>query len=250
MTVLCYHQVDDRIDFSWNRVSPGALERQMEILEELLLAGVPFSEAVGDGDGRKVGITFDDALAGAAEKGLDVLSRFGFRATLFVPTGWVGEMNRWETGLVGRRARHASWDALGRAAAAGWEIASHGVFHRDLTRLEDDECLRELESSREAIEKTLGVAARSVAWPFGRVNDGVIAAARRAGFRRGCLSSAGKAGDPFRVGRVGVRRIDTAADFRAKVGGGALYPLQLWKDRAASFCSRGTARFGPKKGSA
>ncbi|MFH1681274.1 MAG: polysaccharide deacetylase family protein [Candidatus Eisenbacteria bacterium] len=242
--VLAYHRVEPFGDLAWNRVSPDRFEKQMELLREEGLRGVPLRELL-EGEGRgDVAITFDDALASAVRHALPILRRFGFRATIFAPTAWVGRRNEWDTRLVGRAVRHASWEELSGAAAEGWEVGSHGHTHRDLTRLAGEgELRRELETSARLIAERIGRAPVTIAYPFGRTDDRVARAAADSGFSWGCLSyPEGEGGGPWRIGRVGVRLFDGDAEFLAKVKGGPLYPLQVAKDRIAHFCSLGTPR--------
>lgn len=241
MTILAYHQVDRRRDFAWNMIQPECLAGQMRILAERGCRGVPFREAVETDEEDLVGITFDDAMEGVVRYGLPVLRDFGFRATLFVPTAWVGKRNMWDSRLVGRRTRHAGWEDLSTAAAAGWEIASHGHTHRDLASLGAEELEKELLLSKNLIRERIGAETDSISWPFGRVNDKAAGAARRTGYRRGCISfAAANRGDPFRVGRIGVRRFDRRREFIAKLEEGPLHRFQVCKDRAAHFFSIAT----------
>lgn len=241
--VLAYHQVEQRADFAWNLVPPGRFERQMGLLLDRGYRGVTLREAMTGGGSGEVAITFDDGLCGVVRHALPVLRRFGFRATLFVPTGWIGRTNRWETRLAGRRNRHATWDELAEARDAGWEIGSHGHTHNDLAILPGAALREEMERSRSLIESGLGVAPESIAYPFGSAGGRVVDEARRAGFLHGCLAVPDRSsGDPLRVGRFGVRRFDTSADLLAKVEGGPLEAWQIVKDRIAHFVSLGTPR--------
>lgn len=246
--ILAYHQVDDRLDFAWNRVSPGRLRLQMAVLREGGFAGIPFCEAAEPGERRSIGITFDDAVAGVIRHALPILEEYGFRATLFLPTYWAGRKNLWDSVLAGRRTRHATWKELEKAVALGWEIGSHGRTHRDLTTLDERDLREELVESRREIENNLGVKVSSIAYPFGRADDRVVRLSSEAGYRFGCLAVPNAGDDPFRMGRVGVRRFDTIPDFRAKIEGGFLYPFQVFKDRVAHFCSRGTPLISQKGG--
>lgn len=242
--VLAYHQIDRRADFSWNRVSPERFARQMEALARRGLCAVPFREW-SEGEGGRPAVTFDDGLAGVVDHALPILEKLRFRATLFVPTAWIGRPNLWDTRLAGRRARHAEREGIRRAAEAGWEIGAHGHTHRDLTRLSDGALAEELRECRRILEETAGIRPESIAYPFGSVDDRVVAAVRAAGFSRGCLSMLRPGDrDPYRIGRIGVRRFDGDAEFLAKVEGGVLYPWQIAKDRIAQFCSLGTPRVG------
>ncbi|MBM3319341.1 MAG: polysaccharide deacetylase family protein [Candidatus Eisenbacteria bacterium] len=243
MRVLAYHRVEPPRDLSWNRVSPGRFERQMELLRREGFRGVPLRELLRSGGEREVAITFDDGLASAVRHALPVLARIGFQATIFVPTAWIGRPNRWDSRLVGRPVRHAAWEELEEAAAAGWEIGSHGHTHRDLTTLAEEEARAELETSRALLAGRIGNAPESIAYPFGRTNDRVARLAREAGYARGCISFMSRAArDPWRIGRSGVRLFDGDADFLAKVRGGPLETWQAAKDRLAHLFSLGTPR--------
>lgn len=240
--VLAYHQVDRRVDFAWNMLTPERLARQMALLARRGFRGTTFREAAA-GETGVLGITFDDALEGVVRHALPVIRSFGFRATLFVPTAWVGRRNGWDTRLAGRRTLHAGWDALARAAAEGWEIGSHGHTHRDLTLLPPAEAERELRLSRDLIRERTGDRADSIAWPFGQADRSLAEAAAAAGYLRGCLSVPdGAPGDPLRAGRIGVRRFEGDAEFLSKIEGGPLYRCQVWKDRVAHFVSLATPR--------
>ncbi len=244
--LLAYHQVNDRFDFAWNCVSPRALRNQMKVLRDRGLEGIPFREAALGETDRQVGITFDDAYACVIQYALPILTDFGFRATLFPAVQWEGRNNLWDSRLVGRRVRHASWKELEKAAALGWEIGSHGLGHRDLTTLGEDDLRNELVQSRQEIEERLDVEVISIAYPFGQTDDRVVRLAAEAGYRFGCLSVPNAGGDLFRLGRMGVRRFDTILDFQAKIGGGPLLPFQVIKDRIAHYCSRATPLISQK----
>jgi peptidoglycan/xylan/chitin deacetylase (PgdA/CDA1 family) len=73
----------------------------------------------GVGKAKRVALTFDDGPADMTDAYLEVLERFGARATFFV----VG------TACVARR------DALLRMVARGHEVAGHGFTHDAFTRM-------------------------------------------------------------------------------------------------------------------
>lgn len=89
-------------------------------------------------------------------------------------------------------------------AAAGHEIGWHTLRHYWLTRLQDAELERALTEAREAVGALAGAPLRSIAYPHGRADPRVAAAARRQGFDVGFTTDAGRfrAGDdPLRIGR-------------------------------------------------
>lgn len=91
---------------------------------------LPRSVLIRRGVGRqqRLALTFDDGPHEMTDAYLDVLDRFGARATFFV----VGE------------ACAAHPDAAARIAARGHEVAGHGFTHTSFTKLGADALLDEL----------------------------------------------------------------------------------------------------------
>jgi len=113
----------------------------------------------------RVALTFDDGPTSLTSEYLDVLARFGARATFFV----VGE-------LCARRP-----DAVTRMADAGHELAGHGYTHRRFTALST----RELESELWLTAALLPPSRRArplVRPPYGSVNGRSLLTCARAGF--------------------------------------------------------------------
>jgi peptidoglycan/xylan/chitin deacetylase (PgdA/CDA1 family) len=87
---------------------------------------------------------------------------------------------------------------------AGHEIGFHTLRHYQLTRLDDDELDRALAEGRDAVSAAAGAPLRTIAYPHGRADERVSAAARRHGFTAGFTTDAGRFGlgdDPLRIGR-------------------------------------------------
>lgn len=66
--------------------------------------------------------------------------------------------------------------------AWGWEVDSHTITHRDLTRLSAATVRRELVGSRDLLQRDLGVAVNFFCYPGGVHDAAVVAAVRRAGY--------------------------------------------------------------------
>ncbi len=123
-------------------------------------------------------VTFDDGYASAATHAAPVLAEHGFDATLFLSAGTEGgpDAQGEPASLEGRTM--LTWSQVEALADAGWDIAAHGMNHRDLTTLSDDEVEAEIVDSLAAIgqhvEATLGFS-----YPFGRLDERVQAIAAR-----------------------------------------------------------------------
>lgn len=85
--------------------------------------------------------------------------------------------------------RPMSWEQLREMHAAGYEIGSHGVHHRILSKLEQDEMFVELDQSRKALQRELGGNANMLAYPVGgptAFDPGVVETARQTGYVAAC----------------------------------------------------------------
>ena len=190
---LCYHAVSERwpADFA---VTPEELERQLQDVVDRGYRGVTFTEAVTQpSPGRVVAVTFDDAFRSVLELARPTLDRLGLPATMFAPTAFVGTerpmawpgIDDWLNSPYSSELVPLSWDELRELSAAGWEIGSHTRTHPRLTQLDDAELERELRDSKEECERQLGRPCTSIAYPFGDVDDRVVGATARAGYRAG-----------------------------------------------------------------
>ena len=70
-------------------------------------------------------------------------------------------------------------------AQAGFEIGFHTRDHRPLPELTDDELVRALDDGRAALEEVTGRRLTYLAYPHGRADERVAAAARAAGYTDG-----------------------------------------------------------------
>lgn len=84
--------------------------------------------------------------------------------------------------------RPMSWDQLREMRAAGMEIGGHGVHHRMLAKLPDDELRAEVDGCQARLTAELGAPAIAVSYPVGgpdAFDARVVEAVRAAGFRVG-----------------------------------------------------------------
>ncbi|HWB57325.1 MAG TPA: polysaccharide deacetylase family protein [Gaiellaceae bacterium] len=173
---------------------------------------------------RCVVVTFDDGFHSAL-RATEVLDRLGYPATVFVVTSfadsgeplcWPG-IEQWRHSHLADEVRPLRWNDLEKLRDAGWEIGSHTVTHALLTGLDGDRLARELRLSREAIARRFG-SCETVAYPYGRADDRVAAAARSIGYSAGCtLTGAHVIDEPYRRPRVGLSGADRGLRMRAQL---------------------------------
>jgi peptidoglycan/xylan/chitin deacetylase (PgdA/CDA1 family) len=220
--VLCYHAVSDGWDVAL-AVTPEQLAEQLELLVERGYRGVTFHEAVASElSAREVAITFDDGFASVLDRAFPILSSLGLVGTVFAVTDYAdsGRPFDWfeSTTVDEDEVRGLTWAELGQLADAGWEIGSHTRTHPRLAQLDDDALDEELRGSRKACERALGRPCRSLAYPFGDVDDRVVAATRAAGYEAAAALPVGAHGASALLWpRTGVYRKDSLRRFRLKI---------------------------------
>jgi peptidoglycan/xylan/chitin deacetylase (PgdA/CDA1 family) len=184
LPVLTYHSIDE----TGSPVSVAAAEflRQMQALASagwrtLSLDDFLRGRREGGWPARTFLLTFDDGYVNLLHAAVPIAARFAFTGIVFVASGRVGgvmsgpDEPRWTPPY-----RVLDWDGLRAVAAAGWTIGSHAHSHRRLPSLAEDDAVRELETSKAAIEDAIGARVAALAYPYGAVSASIerLAAAR------------------------------------------------------------------------
>lgn len=184
---------------TWFYVPEATFARQ---LEDLLAAGfAPIGLAdllaglrdPGRLPERAALVTFDDAFRSVRTVALPLLERFGFPATVFVPTDFVGGTNGFDRGAEPSEPL-CDWDDLRALEEAGVSIQSHGASHRRFSELPSGAVAAELVRSKWVLEERLGTRVEALAYPFGdsgRSPARTVAALERGGYRAAFLYKGG-----------------------------------------------------------
>jgi peptidoglycan/xylan/chitin deacetylase (PgdA/CDA1 family) len=183
--VLAYHAVGPTPagPRSHGFVPASLLERQLAFLASRRRVVTLGQSLVPPRDAGpvRVAITFDDAYKSVLARAAPALERYRFSATVFVPTAWIGDRNRWDP-PSDLELDLLSADELLELRARGFEIASHGHRHIDYARAGEREVREDLHASVEVLGELLGQRPRFLAYPYGRSTPAARDAAREAGF--------------------------------------------------------------------
>jgi peptidoglycan/xylan/chitin deacetylase (PgdA/CDA1 family) len=185
--VVVYHAIGciPRDAREWNGyVRPDRFAAQMEYLAErrtVVDLDALFEDDRPPGPPR-VAITFDDAYRSVLEHAVPVLRHFGFPASFFVPTKWIGARNVWDPpGDLTRELMTA--DELADLARDGFAVESHGHAHLDYGRATPATAQDDVRASVEHLTDLLGRSPRYLAYPYGRASAAAAAEAARLGLR-------------------------------------------------------------------
>lgn len=160
-------------------VSPERFSEQLSWLARHSYSSITTSDWISlSTEGRSIPnksilITFDDGYEDIERYALPVLSRYGFKAVVYVVTGLIGKKNEWDMRAGWGELRLMKEDQIIEWATKGIEFGSHTRNHPDLRTLTQTELEDELLGSAADLQKILGRAPTSFAYPFGHFNQTV-----------------------------------------------------------------------------
>ncbi len=225
--ILTYHKVDTKFEFGITRVTPSQFEKQVKFLYENGYKTLTVSEArsLNLTDGKFICITFDDGYKSVYDFALPILKKYGFKATVFVISGFVGKLNLWDFGF-GIKFQHLDWDELKILLDNGWEVGSHSVNHTALTLLDEEKVRYELEISKSEIEKKLNTKVTSFAPPFSRYDEKIVKLVFDCGYEGVYALTNGKSFNGVHY-RFAVYTIDSISSIKRKINGSGFEKLKL-----------------------
>jgi peptidoglycan/xylan/chitin deacetylase (PgdA/CDA1 family) len=233
ISILMYHSiaVEDEAGvhpYYRTATAPAVFGAQMQSLYDAGFSVTGIGDAVGrfkqpETARRSVVITFDDGFRNFYTNAFPVLNRFGFTATMFLPTGHIGE------GRLDFKGREClNWNEVRELHEHGISFGSHTVNHPQLRDCDDRTIREEVVVSKQTIEQALGSAVQSFSYPYAFPETEHDFKARlrqelcQAGYENGVCTSVGRPGpssDPFFLKRLPVNSDDDPALFRAKLAG-------------------------------
>jgi peptidoglycan/xylan/chitin deacetylase (PgdA/CDA1 family) len=167
-------------------------------------------------------LTFDDGFRDVRLHALPVLERLRWPFTVFLVSSLVGKEDIWTRDSNPDGATHPLLNAeeILDMQRRGVSFQSHSCCHPSLPALDDDQLSRELVESRAALQQLLRRPVDYLAYPFGHLDERVVAATRRAGYRAAFSTQPGfnrRDVDRFRIRRIDVYGTDTPNMLMRKV---------------------------------
>jgi peptidoglycan/xylan/chitin deacetylase (PgdA/CDA1 family) len=216
--ILMYHNISyERGSFF---VSPEIFARQMEYIKrngyevitlDDLVESIRNKKLLGR---KKVVITFDDGYKDNFKYAYPVLKKFGFPATVFLVTDFIGNEKKF-----------LSWEEVMLMSKGGVSFGAHTRAHFYLGSLNNEKTARdEIESSKKAIENKLGIPVDYFCYPSGAFNEKTKELVINAGYKGACTTNRGFArfnSDVYELKRIKVTNSDATKPFSfwAKLSG-------------------------------
>jgi peptidoglycan/xylan/chitin deacetylase (PgdA/CDA1 family) len=242
MRILMYHEIVQGEPQDVHAVSAAAFKEQLKWLRDNDFRIIKMVDQINSDtslpsiSSRTVALTFDDGYLDNYTNAWPILSEFGYTATIFLVSDYMGKTSVWRAGALSY-APLLGWDQAREMSEAEITFGSHSSTHPDLSALARDDNKNELLRSKEQIEDYIGKIVLTFSYPFSQYNPGTKNLVKETGYKAACTYQpfyVGNAGrDPFELLRIGILANDTLEDFSAKVRG--TFSRQLyWYRRLSS----------------
>lgn len=212
--ILMYHSISQNATpkFKPFTVSPRLFEDHMTYLSEHGYTPITVTQLIqtrGKKEAalpaRPVVLTFDDGFADFFTDALSVLKRFGFPATLYVITAFIGSTSRWMWDEGEGTRPILTWDQLSEISLCGIECGGHTHSHRQLDILPRTVARDEIVRCKHLLEDHLGQEVLSFAYPHGYHSAITQRLVREAGYTSACAvkyEMHTEPSDPFALARL------------------------------------------------
>jgi peptidoglycan/xylan/chitin deacetylase (PgdA/CDA1 family) len=232
--ILLYHSIAESASAQFKKwvVDPRDFAAQMAYLHEngftpltvTRLARAITNRRVSLPD-RPVVISFDDGFADFYSQAFPILDQYGFAATLYVVSGYVGGRSQWLQAQGEGERPMLTWEQIFALDEAGVEIGAHTQTHPQLDTLATSVARDQIQGSKLVLEQRLGKRVTSFAYPHGYYSPDIRRVVRQAGFHCACgvkhaMSSIKD--DRFALSRIIVSSATSLADFRDLLAGRGL----------------------------
>ncbi len=246
--ILMYHSISDEKESSHPyyhvNTSPAVFAEHMRLLHDQSYCVINLHDIENafhdEGSNKYAVITFDDGFRDFYTSAFPILEKYGFSATVFLPTAFIGDER-----LSFKGKECLIWNEVRALQHKGIHFGSHTHNHPQLRNLSTPEIEWEIAQSKDTIETHLGTTVYAFAYPykFPEKNNSFISALRDIlithGFTCSVCTRIGTAsiddGSHF-LKRLPVNSGDDNRFFLAKLSGAYnwLYAVQRGRKRLAA----------------
>jgi peptidoglycan/xylan/chitin deacetylase (PgdA/CDA1 family) len=232
--ILLYHSISEHVAPRFRRwaVRPDTFAAHMAYLQDrhyTPLTVTQLAQAMTDSSlhlpDRPVVVTIDDGLADFYTGALPVLTHYGFPATLYVTTGFVGGTSRWLSRAGEGLRPMLTWSHVADVQASGIECGAHSRSHPQLDILAPAAARDEIVHCKNELEQQLGEQVATFAYPHGYYGAAVRRLVQEAGYSSACAvkhAMSATTDDRFALARIIVTDTDDMDGFGQVLAGRGL----------------------------
>jgi peptidoglycan/xylan/chitin deacetylase (PgdA/CDA1 family) len=177
-------------------------------------------------------LTFDDGYKNFLSKVFPLLRQYGFTATIFLTTNYIGGSCEWikETSIP--KLKMLEWRDIVQLKNAGISFGAHSVSHPFMTKLTDKDITHEILECRKLIEQRIGNYVKTFCYPYGDYDNRVSNIVKKNGFEAACSVDWGVKNSLkslFALKRLTIGPVTTLSYFKFIFSG--FYDLNLTRKR-------------------
>jgi peptidoglycan/xylan/chitin deacetylase (PgdA/CDA1 family) len=234
LSILLYHKVSSRHSDALT-ISVERLDRELAYIKSSGYTPISFSELKESLNGRRalpakpVVVTFDDGYLSTYELAYPLLAKHGIRATVFLPTAFIGGVAGWD----GANEPLMTWEIIRKLGETRFfEFGMHSHRHDSYEHYSAAQAETDLLQCLHALEDSGCAFTRVFAYPYGRMPKNPSADhAMREFFRLHDIDFAVRIGsrlnalppkDIFGMKRAAVNGTDTFWEFKTKLRKGRI----------------------------
>jgi peptidoglycan/xylan/chitin deacetylase (PgdA/CDA1 family) len=224
--ILMYHRIatDGPAMLIPYRISPKRFECQLEWLHRQGYCSISltafyeyfFEQASHSVPEKLIILTFDDAYKDFHDNAWPLLRRYGFGATVFVPTDYVGGRAEWDH-VYGPPAEIMSWEQIVQLSGEGIHFESHGCSHKRLSELTEAQILSDAINSKLMLEMNLNRTIVGYSFPYTASDRDTQELIKGAGYKYAVAGSGSLGDNRFSIPRIEILGHDTLDQFIAKL---------------------------------
>lgn len=213
--ILMYHSLDEKKVKNYAAIKPHIFYKQLKFMKAKNYKVIPLAEYCRMlKENRPIPkniavITFDDGYRDNL-KGVEILKKFGYPATIFVIVNQIGSPGYLTKDDI-------RWLLKNRDIAIG----SHTLTHAYLPDLNSTILRREIFESKESLEELFGQPVETISYPVGGFNEQTLKEVKDAGYLCGCTTNRGFSEniDRFALRRIKITNSDRRISLWVKLSG-------------------------------
>lgn len=173
--ILMYHYIRNHTDQTDKvgaglSVSPAIFAKQLADLKAAGYTTITFKDLAKPLPAKPIILTFDDGYDDAYTEALPALQKEGMTGVFYIVSDFLN------------RPQYTTTDQVKVLDAAGMEIGSHTINHKDLAKMGENDQEKQLTTSKAALENLLGKSVTSFCYPAGKYNAITVTLAKKAGY--------------------------------------------------------------------
>ena len=205
IVILEYHRISNNIrPEDVHSITPKEFHSQIKYLVNSGYSFVSLPEVIkklSNGYDRKekiIALTFDDGHKDILTYALPILEEFNVKATVFIVSNYVGKSG-WlnKNGDLSKTKSNDDqwWDLLTwrdlREIKKQFWIEAHGMTHKRMSNLENDQLITELKDPVLKIKKELNLTSTIFCYPYGDFSKKTIEMVKKYGYDGACGTEKG-----------------------------------------------------------